>query len=1235
MKGDISGEFHDRRKNCSGLRAQQGRVLTDGDFNAALDIVDDALETLVRTMVCAAGSPDDGFRITGAGPATLDAPFDVDTFDMTIAPGSFVLGGRAHLLRTAQTFLRQDNWVSLPLDSDDVPDAPVEGRADLAWLEAVERPFRAVEDREIQERALGSADTSTRLRPQLRVRVLTDTPPDCETAALTLRSVLTAGPETLSEDGTEILSAARLGVFFTDDNPVLDPCAPRSAAGYLGAENHTLKIMLTAPDRFVWAIDHGEPLYRVQVDASDGRVVFLTEPRDPVLWPVPEQVIEILPWDVFLPNGEKTAAPLGYRARITGNYEPPNGSTDHGSIAWDGSLPADWQDWLDALPEGLEGEDDPNPRYFYARIWSEPEGAGTDQPTSGNISLPNLGVGLSFGPDGLAGDFWTVSLRTDAPELVVPWRLKIDEGDTPEAPPNGPRRFIAPLAVIRWREGPDGPVADIHDCRNRFRRLCQIKGCCTYHVGDGNVSFGEFNDVAEAVAALPEGGGEICLLPGIHDAPVDLSNKRNITIHGCGRRTILRMGPPDPDGAASGPAIDLTDAENIVLRDFVIETVSTPCVGALAVGVRKRATTRQIKLLRMRMSVAAGAAVLLTRVDDCDITECRIAATLGDPDVRRSTNAEPLVFFAGQQIRMRDCVVIAAERFTRLGGHPGGVHVGGLSRFVLIEGNLINGGAGNGITLGSVRPRPTQDPRDPERPFFRPWIVISDDGCPKIDLPGTGGPDDVLVDPDGPGRTILQSEGPLFEIDIRRNRIFDQGASGVSVAHWFIAREQESLDELDDIDIRNLSITDNRIYNCAQIDLLGVADIDAAFNSAIGGVTLAMTTDLDISRNEIRGCGRRLRAPVCGIYVRDGIRLRIDDNRLTENGRTATLRDPLLVGNTGGIVIGQVEDGVAGTVKGDLDALLGAPALAMSGNRVVSAEGRALEVTGQGQMLVHGNTLTAHGNNSLAVLRRIYRALVEPASGSKLTTPGENVGQMRAAIDQIGGSAVLIINTGINPNMLAIAASVAAISGLQQTTSVDAAGNDTGGEASNPARVPYNDSALLTIEAKQEQRLRRAQGQVAFNDNIAAFDALSDAQTLSICAVAILSFDDVAMHDNQVTVDTLQDLVPINTVVLGFFSCRVQGNRFRETFNPRFQRQTDSTANLPSSSLRTILSLASFGLLNASEMNQGTHCFLTIGLKKPRIVFVEERPVLDTNRHLIDEDVCEDFFEASTLLGTT
>ncbi|MEM7522885.1 MAG: DUF6519 domain-containing protein, partial [Pseudomonadota bacterium] len=149
MKGDISADLHAPEKRYSGVRAQQGRVLTDSDFNAAMDVVDDAMETLVRTLVCAAGTPDGGFGISApvSATATLADGSPQATIDFSIAPGSFVLGGRALTLNAPTTFLGQPDWIAQVLDPSVLPPAPTDGRNDLVYLESILQPVRAVEDR--------------------------------------------------------------------------------------------------------------------------------------------------------------------------------------------------------------------------------------------------------------------------------------------------------------------------------------------------------------------------------------------------------------------------------------------------------------------------------------------------------------------------------------------------------------------------------------------------------------------------------------------------------------------------------------------------------------------------------------------------------------------------------------------------------------------------------------------------------------------------------------------------------------------------------------------------------------------------------------------------------------------------------------------------------------------------------------------------------------------------------
>lgn len=1206
MKGDISADFHAPDKRFSGVRAQAGRVLTDADFNAAFDVLDTTMETLVRTLLCAAGSPDSGLRVLSATPVSLALPGGAvrATYRVEVAPGTFVLGGRATLLSSVIGSLAQTDWLSLLLTPGELPPAPAAGRTDLVWLEQVERPVRSVEDRELQERALGSADTTTRLRPQLRLRVMADVPADCTQAATTLRETLRLGGHALSEDGTELLSAARLGLAFVEDGPGRDPCAPAGAAGYLGAENQTLKVMLTAPGRFVWAFDHGEPLYRVQVDAATGEVVFLTEPRDPVLYPLPGQGIEILPWDVLLPNAEKAAAPLGHLARLTGHYDPQTRR-----IAYDGSLPADWQAWLAALPAAMLGQDDDPPRFFYARIWQAPTvGAGPDQPTGAGLVLPETGIALHFAGQGVAGDYWTAALRPDAPETVQPWALMIDPaaGEVPHAPPTGPRRFHAPLGLVTWPAG--GGPAVIADCRNRFRRLCRIKGCCTFQVGDGNRSFGDFNSVQEAVEALPAEGGEICLLPGTHRGRVDLTGRRDITIHGCGARTRIEI-EADP-ARPIRPGILLDRASGIRFADFAISGAGGPVFGAAA-------RCEAITLERLRILARQTAAVALARVDALRIEACEIEAE----ELPRALEAAdiaglmPLIFAAGRDIAiLSNRIAVRGRTLNRNRIALGGIQIGGQSERIRIEDNRIEGGNGNGITLGSLLP-----PRGTQGPdiviFVPPWITIDEDGCVKVTPGGT------VTIPGQDTREPPQSAGPLRDIRIRDNDILDHGGSGVTVAHWFIARPDDDIGTLDDIEIDEVEIDDNRIIGCMQVGLASALPVDAAFNSGYGGIALSSATDTRIHNNEIRDCGGSGRSPICGIFIRFAERLQIRENRISDNGRPASLTDPLLVGNIGGIVLSHV-DGVEPELG---RALREVPAALIAGNTVVAPEGRALELVGSGQMLVQGNAFTSHGNNIGGVILLLLFTLLnrDVAVGGRLTDD-EIEGQFRAAIAQIGGSAVLILNTGIDPNLALLGMAASALADTETGFAPT-----LGGDVS----MTTGRSFLLANKGVADVRanLRLPGGPVSFSDNMVLFDALSDALTISLCSVAIISFDDVGMHDNHCAVDLIADVVLVNALVVGLASARVTGNRFREILTPP---RDNRRLAVPT----TLLSCASFGLLNATELNQGTHCFLAIGAKKPRVLLstVQNRPraMLDTNRTMIDDEACNRFRLLSLATGT-
>ena len=155
------------------------------------------------------------------------------------------------------------------------------------------------------------------------------------------------------------------------------------------------------------------------------------------------------------------------------------------------------------------------------------------------------------------GDYWTFAVR--AGEIANPAVL-LDH-----APPTGVVYHRVALAEIDWTGRRNTNISGtIEDCRKRFRPLTNQKICCTFLIGDGVTSFGDFNSLEEAAAHLPAGGGELCLLPGLHRANLTLDGRRNVTIHGCEHRSLVlpRNGTP------TSPLIQLVDCVGIHIHDL-------------------------------------------------------------------------------------------------------------------------------------------------------------------------------------------------------------------------------------------------------------------------------------------------------------------------------------------------------------------------------------------------------------------------------------------------------------------------------------------------------------------------------------------------------------------------------------------------------------------------------------------------------------------------------------------
>ncbi len=445
---DISRRAFDPRKHYTSVRMQQGRVITDDDWNENERIANEDQRRSRVHIIGPAGSPDDGFRI--ADPRSNGD----DLIEFNILAGTFYIGGLRLEMEETQTYRTQSDLLQWPSDQQEVP---TEERFDLVYLEAYQEPVGAVEDSELFEVALGGPDTSMRMRTVQRVILCENIPAaDCAQAWQVLKERWAArNMGTLNEN--ELVPDVQLTVTFEPGGDPGDLCTPLVAGGYLGAENQAIRVQLVRRHYLTWGFDNGTPLYRVEAAADGTTLTMLTEPKDQAHWPQADQIVEILPWSAVLPNGEKLAEGSGHLSRVETSYDP---TTRHLTLTSEIPSPTHPDGWR---YHGWGSRDDADKLeesgvYYFMRVWDR----GSDRTSESEIfftlgrpvTLGHTGLQVtitgpdpSTDPDLLSGDYWIIAARSETPDHVVPWELERGRR------PHGVRRFYAPLALIHWGRG--------------------------------------------------------------------------------------------------------------------------------------------------------------------------------------------------------------------------------------------------------------------------------------------------------------------------------------------------------------------------------------------------------------------------------------------------------------------------------------------------------------------------------------------------------------------------------------------------------------------------------------------------------------------------------------------------------------------------------------------------------------------------------------------------------------
>jgi hypothetical protein len=1120
---DISRWSTDFRKRYDGVRLQQGRVLTDDDFNEAgrLD-AEDERKTRVD-VIGPTGSPDSGFLVQN--PRATNGLVDFD-----ILQGTLYLGGLRLRLDAPSTYLGQSDFLQI----DAVP-APAQERLDLVYIETWQQHVSAVEDNELFEVALGGPDTSTRLKTMQRVHIASGVGTEnCHDAFAGVISGLTG---TLNGE-LELTVDARLTVSFDPGGVPADLCSPPIQGGYLGAENQAIRVELIDASNFTWGFDDASPLYRAEIHNNSGgqaRIVhLLTAPKDQAHWPLAGQTIEILPWAAILPNQEKVTDTSGFIAKADGSYNP-----DTQDFSIDTPVPAGfglgWQQRTDAAALAAA------PQFVYVRIWNR--GSDTASPAAlpfspnTSVALGQTGLLVQFtGTQFRRGDHWVIAARPDARDEVVPWQLMESRE------PHGYRRYYAPLAVIRWSQtGNTVSGVVIDDCRETFPPLTRLRTCCTYTVGDGIVSFGHFTSIQKAIDMLPAAGGEICVLPGTYRGNIHILDRSWIRIHGCGRRSLIVPDDKDPSAL-----ITITDSQHIRLDSLRLESGERSAIVADVQNPKIVNSDLTFEKLEIQ---AAWVAMNIEAAQNVRILSNSISLT--GTEFRAGLPPEslaPAVIVRADNVLIEGNSILIGPHIGRIASALGGIQLRGGCERVEIRRNLIRGGNGNGITLGSFRLEPPDKP--PVSIFPGGVLTFDDDGCPVI-----------VVDPVPPGDPSQPqpvSEGFLYDILIRDNRIEATGMSGIAGAFAFVFSVSGAF-SIAGSTVVKLEISENRIEGCLMLDL-GPFPLLFEDRLAFGGVALQFVQDLLIRDNRIENNGAAHASPVCGVFAVDALGAVIEENLISGNGPSSSGGLQTLFGTRGGVILPSVRGG--GIIK-----LLTAVAAAVIErgvdfaahvhNNVISTPlGPALRIGGNGAISVLGNFLASHGfTRRIDIFVPIQPSATAGAAGASNTFTAHRdflaTVPVRSRLQEVLASAVVTI---MNRGQLTDAAGTVPEFGVKESVL----------NRLSTADPVERATAAVTIG-----------GHILFDDN--QVYATVDANNFPprFCIV-LMSADDISMQSNQSDYQSQQPFVT-NTFVYGP-TVRVNGNRFQE---PR-----------PVGTISAITA----GILNITSLNVATHCIVPLPL---------------------------------------
>ncbi len=894
MHGDFSRWSPRIPKNQVGILAQEGRILLDADVNAH-SLLGMRWQDLAARSAFGGGIaaiPADAIESW----KVLGAQASGGVVSVNLMPGIAWADGLLVELEGTKPVTLTAMPLAPPIQTPS--GAPgVAGTRDALVLEVWRRALNGFQvPAELIEPALGGPDTAERIETAFALRLYRmGAGDDC-------RTIIGALKDDLSSRGTLHATLAPLTTT-AGDCPVVE------GGGYSGFEHDLYRVEIAEVDSgapsFKWSQWNGGLVGSGSYDALAKQITLRGNDQAIRYSGLTSCFLDVLELDAAL-GGWKIA----YSARAT--IDPATGLIDVSGPKLFGVLPA-------------------TNANLVIRIWNDLR-AVSEFPAGSSVELRD-GIRLELsGTTYVPGDYWTFAVRAGGLDNASPL---LDH-----AAPFGIHHHRVVLAELAWT----GSGATVEDCRVPLHPITAVDGCCTHSVGDGITSHGDFTSINAAIAALPDSGGRVCVLPGEYVEHVEIKNRRNIELVGCGPRSKIKAPPPVGETFTTGPALYVLDSSNIRVESLQL------IAGAGGIGALFEADTAE-------GTTEPDGTFSIPFLEDIAVTECLVQANTGSGIEMRGGRRIELrdnhvriedqrTDWSGITVRSTDAriernlvevVNAKGKEFSALGG----IWLRGGCRNIDVIDNVVRNGLAHGVILGHA------ELADQTPVGLAPALHLSvgvhagwvfngfiDDDCIGCG-PGDGG----VPPPGGNGPTWVASD-PLFQIRIQRNTITNMGMAGIGVFGFFPTAGQGV------ITIYDLEITGNRIVHNVQRRLVEIPD-DLQDLNGYGAISLADVIELAIRDNVIANNGTGDSGAMCGVFVLFSEGTEISRNKIIANGPSQVLRFASRAPH-GGIWLSSVRSTGSGRV-----------AAALRGNEVQAPNGPALVIGAYGHVEVLDNAFAS------------------------------------------------------------------------------------------------------------------------------------------------------------------------------------------------------------------------------------------------------------------------------------